>query len=1146
MRPVFRNALIALLLLGFAAFIVIPPEKNLRLGKDLRGGVSLVYAVQLDPGDNAGEVLGQTIDVLKRRVDPNGVLEIAMVAQGRDRIEITMPLPGEDVKQLRSEFESQLTSLGQASIEPDALERVLRLDGLERSDALDELAGGSDERRAMLQGLADAYDTGRRLRVELDEAQADGIDAEQLDLLIGEIAGAEIRYEELRAEALASALSPEAVRRALELDDQPKRIFDRETGDTLELPSPRRRAIDSIRERYPELSSQLDEVIASWATYNAERRTLDDPSDLKRLLRGAGVLTFRISVNVDELPEEDSLRRQLQEEGPQLAGTESAKWYRLNKADSWFNDAGEMRAMFDNPSAFFSGRGYVVEEYNGEFWMLCWDERGLRLTPAEGDRWQVSRAFQTVDEVGRPAIGFNMNTAGGQLLGQLTENNVQRQMAVLLDDQVYTAPTLQSRIATQGRITGDFSPEEVRYIIRTLAAGSLQAKLSPQPIAEFQVAPDLGIDNLRSGLRAGLWALAAVSVFMVIYYFFYGGVSVFALCCNALLILGAMAANKSAFTLPGIAGIILTFGMAVDANVLIYERIREELRKGIELRIAVRLGFQKALSSIVDGNVTNLIVCLVLANFGTQEIKGFAITLGIGVIGTLISALLVSRVIFQILVDEVKVRGLSMLPMAMPAIERVLEPKIQWLRFRPVFIVISTVFVAIGVLMIVKQNVKMLDNEFRGGTQITVQLERDDATGERRIEERSVVEDLVHSAADAEGVDERVLSIRNAEVIAVDPDASGTRSDRFTIKTTLTDQSLVEDTVLGALSDLIESLPPIQFFGREAEIVRDAPAYRVITGVLGDDTDRPRFRDDVSSFRGGLVIMLERMEPAPSIEGIRERLDTLRSQPDYASGSGRQVEVRLLEGSPEAVETAAVLVRDPSLTFFDDDELWQSTVLAQEWSLAREALGRATAPAQLQRFSPVIAENFRAQAVVAVGLSFLLITIYIWVRFGSMRYSLAAIVTLLHDVLIAIGLIALAEIVYDFEATADVARSIGVLPFKINLTLVAAMLTIIGYSLNDTIIIMDRIRENRGKLPYATSDVVNLSINQTISRTVITSGTTMVATLILFIFGGEGVRAFSYALLIGVVVGTYSSIAVAAPLVWSRKHSARFEQPKTP
>src|SRR5690606_32863289 len=191
--------------------------------------------------------------------------------------------------------------------------------------------------------------------------------------------------------------------------------------------------------------------------------------------------------------------------------------------------------------------------------------------------------------------------------------------------------------------------------------------------------------------------------------------------------------------------------------------------------------------------------------------------------------------------------------------------------------------------------------------------------------------------------------------------------------------------------------------------------------------------------------------------------------------------------------------------------------------------------ASVDNFSPAIASTFRAQAIVAVVMSFMLITIYIWVRFGSMRYSLAALVTLMHDVMVVLGLIALAEILYDHSATAAIAQKLGIKPFKIDLNLIAALLTIIGYSLNDTIIIMDRIRENRGKLDYASADVINRSINQTISRTAITSGTTLVAVAIMYGFGGEGIRAFSYAMLLGIVAGTFSSIGVAAPMVWSKR-----------
>ncbi len=207
----------------------------------------------------------------------------------------------------------------------------------------------------------------------------------------------------------------------------------------------------------------------------------------------------------------------------------------------------------------------------------------------------------------------------------------------------------------------------------------------------------------------------------------------------------------------------------------------------------------------------------------------------------------------------------------------------------------------------------------------------------------------------------------------------------------------------------------------------------------------------------------------------------------------------------------------------------------REWDLVIASLANSSDQLSVQSFSPAIAENFRATAVAAVVLSLMLILIYIWVRFGSVRYSAAAIAALTHDVLVVIGLIAFAEIIYEHESFRSFANALMIEPFKIDLNLIAALLTLIGYSLNDTIVIMDRIRENRGKLPYASKAVINRSINETISRTLVTSGTTLLAIFLLYTYGGPGVHAFSYALLVGVLVGTYSSIAVASPLVWSRK-----------
>lgn len=1144
MRHLVRNVCLSLALVILAFWAAYPPGEKIKLGKDLEGGSSLVYAVQLDRTESADEVIPKVIEVLKRRIDPNGLFEISIVRQGQDRVEITMPLPGDSVKKLREAFEVELSKLEVASIEGPEFERIMRMSPEDRAAAIQESAGHSDALKSEMERAAAAYDSAKNYRIQLDLAQRNNAPDATLDELAASAASAEIEYDAARERVLAAGIRPDDVRRALELSTEERKIRDNLTDEIVTIESPRARALARIDERHPELAAQLDQVVATYDVYAKNRGALDDTSDLKRLVQASGQLSFRITVDPQGSggpvthPDEQRLREELRAGGPRQSRAPDAKWYKINKLDGWYRDLQGYQALVANPAAFFGARGYVVEEFGGDLYMLCWDTRGLRMTPDDG-RWKIARSYQTNDQLGRPAIGFQMDAAGAARLGELTGDNVQNSMAVLLDDEVYTAPNLNSRISSSGIIEGEFTQDEINYIVRVMTAGSLQAKLSPEPISESTIAPDLGQDNLDKGLIAGVISFVVVGGFMILYYFGYGLVAVICLLGNGLMILGAVALSRAALTLPGIAGIILTFGMAVDANVLIYERVREELERGVDLRTSVRLGYEKALSSIVDGNVTNLIVCFVLANVGTQEIKGFAITLGIGVACTMIAALLFSRVVMVLLVDKVKIRRMSMLPMAIPFVGRVLEPKVDWMKLRWFFVIVSGSFVGLGIFMVITRGEKMLDTEFRGGTQVTMTFRPEnpaDPSGPHITMSRSEVEEAVHALG--EGVDDTspIATLRSADIVAVNPQQGGLISDTFVIKTLATDRQAVGAAITTAFQDKLDAPPPLDFRGAGNEEARDAPVYPILTGRLGDDLGRSELRDDVSAFTGGVAILLEHIDPPQSVEQITRRLSLMRGKEDFVDALGRQVEVRAIEGTRDAATSAVVLVLDPGLLYLDNPDAWQGEVAQREWDLARAALTTTTDAISVQNFSPAVAASFREKAVVAVLLSLLLILIYIWVRFGSMRYSLAAIATLAHDVFVSLGLIALAEIIYDYHVAEPVARALLIEPFKIDLNLVAALLTIIGYSLNDTIIIMDRIRENRGKLSYVTRDVVNLSINQTISRTVITSGTTLLAVLILYIEGGAGVRAFSYTLLVGVVFGTYSSIAIASPLVWSRKH----------
>ncbi|MEM9660792.1 MAG: protein translocase subunit SecD [Planctomycetota bacterium] len=1149
MRNIVRNLCLVAGLLVLAVWSISPPSEKLRQGKDLRGGFSLVYQLQIDATEDASAVMSRTITVLKDRVDPQGLLEISIVPQGRDRIEITMPLPSDEVKALRAEFVAELDSIAARELSARDVERLMSLPREDRSAAAESLIAGDESRRPLVEAVIRATDEVEETRSVLAMAEDAGAEDEETIRIVGELAAAEIRRDQARDALLGSVLRAEQLRNALQLSNEPRFVLDDSADEPFEIPSPRSRAIEEIEALHPDKLDVINGVIESLATYEAARTTLDDPNDLIRLLQGSGVLEFRIAPRVGEHPDEQQLRDELREQGPRATSAPDASWFEISDPTSFVQTIQQAERMLADPAGYFAqARDFVVEPFEGSFYMLLYSSRDKALLQDQSrGAWRVDQASETVDDSGRPAVGFRMDPNGAVLLGNLTEQNVNERMAVLLDDKCITAPNLNSKITSNGIIQGIDSPEERRNIIRTLNAGTLSASLTPQPISQSILGPELGQDNLDAGLRAGVIALIVVSVFMVFYYYTSGLIAVTALACNALIILAMLSLSRAALTLPGIAGIILTFGMAVDANVLIFERIREEMRRGVAIKPAVRLGFDKALSSIVDGNVTNLIVCLVLANIGTQEIKGFAITLGIGVVGTLFSALVVSRLIFALLVERVGIKGLGSLPRTIPAIERALEPNLDWLRVRRLCIVISACFIGLGVLMIVRQGAEMLDNEFRGGTAVTMVLDEDES-GERVTLERAEVLNRVVQIAEAADEDSPLRDLASAEVLPVNPAADGVTSDTFRIKTLSTGaeaQALLSAALQEAFEDVLPTKPPLDFASDSVIDARGAPVYEIVEPSLASVIGRGDVVADVGDYDGGVAIVIDGLAPTPTLADLSERLEYMRRDREFSDYLSRDRELLIIEGDESAIRSAVLVVRDEGLLVYDSRERWFDQVASIEWDLVTKALKRSESLAGVDSFDASVAGSFRARAIAAVLISFMLITIYNWVRFGSVRYSAAALAALLHDVMIAIGLIAVAEILYEHETTASLARSVNILPFKIDLSLVAALLTIIGYSLNDTIIIMDRIRENRGKLDYASRRTVNLSINQTVSRTVITSGTTLLAVLILFTTGGEGVRAFSYTLLIGVLVGTYSSIAVAAPLVWSGKTDREHTEPKS-
>jgi SecD/SecF fusion protein len=567
------------------------------------------------------------------------------------------------------------------------------------------------------------------------------------------------------------------------------------------------------------------------------------------------------------------------------------------------------------------------------------------------------------------AISFTLQGEGAAKFGEATEANLKRNMAIVLDGQVVSAPTIQGRIDFNGQITGNFDAEEAKDLAIALNSGSILVK--PHEDSTEIVSATLGADSVKSGVTSALWGLLLVGIFVVIYYMIPGGVALLGLAMNAVYVLAAMAYFDMTLTLPGIAGLILTIGMAVDANVLIFERIREELKLGHTIKSAVDTGFNKAASAILDSNITTFIAALVLFQFGTGAIEGFAITLSIGVCASVFTALVVCRAVFDLMVEKRTVKTLKMLN-AIPD-----NVSIPFMGIRRYCGVTSAILVIAGISFFgfKLETGEVLGVDFTQGTNLRVNFHQD-------------------SQVDIAG-----------------------------IRTALNDAGFAGPTVQQVIS-------------------QDGTATNTFQVRVGDVD--PEEQADSN---------------APT---VADRLRTAMSP--LVGGDASKVDF-------ESVKTVG----------------------------------------------PAVGAQLKSDAIWAIVWSLVFISIYLGYRF-HMNYAAGAMIALIHDVCITLGLFAL-------------------LGRQINLPVVAAILTIIGYSLNDTIVVFDRIREDvdvlkgRGK---KLMDIIDIAINSTLSRTLLTSLTTLFVCFTLFLFGGEAIEDFALALIIGIVVGTYSSIFVASPvvLVW--------------
>jgi SecD/SecF fusion protein len=587
-------------------------------------------------------------------------------------------------------------------------------------------------------------------------------------------------------------------------------------------------------------------------------------------------------------------------------------------------------------------------------------------------KYVVDARTATDPYTGSFEVSMNMNSEGAKRWANLTRENIQKSIAIVLDEVVYSAPNVNEEIkGGSSSISGNFTQNEATDLSNILKSGKMPARARIE--SSEVIGPSLGAKSVQDGFNSFLIAFVVVMLYMMFYFSRRAGlVADLALMANMFFLMGVLASLQAALTLPGIAGIVLTIGISVDANVLIYDRIREELAAGKGIKAAIKDGYNNAYSAIIDANVTTFLTALILFFFGTGPIKGFATTLVIGIITSLFSAVILTRLVYERYLEK----GWK-LTFSTKLTENILvNPKFDFLGNRKIAYIISGIIIAGGILSL---TFKGLNGgvDFTGGRNYVIEFKED--------------------------VD--IVDVRER------------------------------------LTEGFGEMPIVITYGQKS-------AVRVTTKYMIDD-DRSEADSTVKA------IMFENLQP--------------------------------------------MLGDDVTLDEFIND---------QEYIVSSHKVG------------PTIAEDIKRSSVWVVLASLVVIFLYILLRFKNWQYGFGAVAALLHDVMIILGLFSLLS---------------GIMPFSLEIdqAFIAAILTVVGYSINDTVVVFDRIREYMGlHRKRERKEIFNIALNGTLSRTVNTSITTFIVLLTIFIFGGDVIRGFTFALMIGVVVGTYSSLFIATPVVY--------------
>ena len=1160
---------------------------GLKMGIDIRGGHSLVFEVRPEPGSDDPthrEAVSEVITILKKRIDPDGLAQLEWRPLGPGRFEVRMPFGRAETIEAKEGYFRKLEDITADNIRRSDILRACRASGADRAAEIARLIKRAPAQGPALEAACNAYDalanaqaTTDAARTQLNAANGNAAEPAQrvFDEAINALVTAKADYRAKRLEILSGNIDKQKLRVILSnyVSGRQAQAISKRRDGKIEVARRRQVLAQELKKliaAHPDRADQINELKDIYAKWSEMRQQLEDPADLKRMIAKAGVLEFRIAVTQPGSPEEtgpislsdyEQAMASLLNEGPEGLRRKNAKhlWFKLKGTADDF------------------GGGLVTGTYGGQDYVLLSNTSDLMiLADRSVTGWKLDMAKVGFDQNGLPNIEFGLDEGGGRRMGRVTGENINKAMAILLDDEVYSAPNIRGRIANRGQIEGRFSREEAAELARTLQAGSLPARVNSDPVSENNFGPSLGEMNRQRGFKAAYYGMIGVASFMLVYYLMAGLIADAALVLNIILVLGAMSLMSAVFTLPGIAGVILTIGIAVDANVLIFERLREEQARGQSAQMALKNAYKRAFSAIFDANITTLITCLILAWIGTEEVRGFGITLGLGVGFSLFTSLVVTRWIFQTLI------GLRLLKKPVLMLKIMSVPNINWMSKRYYFWGVSALLISLGITSLVWQGGDLLGIQFSAGTQATISL-RDDALIDGELPNDGIVREMFVTAVDElSQTDSKFAKLaETASVVKqIDPDRTANflgdydsnddgeitsaewgalgldekffakidadTNDKLTreelnanltertyqVTTTEENLGLIRQATRHAFGLLLEQVSERDFAMAVSQMSAEFGIRLASDGltVIGSGEDLP-YQDLFENNPGGVLMVIEEVTPPLTEAELSKRIRDMRLRPDFGSHQGEATVIGLTSAGPDGYSKLAVVVSPVDVSVTEDPDAWrrfaEGEKLLLEASLARGEAMLAT------NFDKAIAGEAIGQAIFAIVLSWVAIVLYLWLRFGSVQWGLAAVICLIHDVIIVVGLLAASGWLHQTVF----GKALLIDSFKIDLAMVAAILTVIGYSVNDTIVVFDRIRENRGHLTTVSGEIINASINQTLPRTILTSFTTLIVVSIMYIWGGPGIHPFNYALLAGIVFGTYSSVAIASPILMGFKHA---------